>query len=469
MATPPARKLYLGPRLRMLRRELGISQTQMADEIGVSPSYLNHLERNQRPLTAQMLVRLANSYDIDMRDFVSGAASADGGAALFEILDDPLVREAGVTRGELLELAENYPSVAEALTRFHGALALFRRTPDVDRIAAADTISTPVDWLGGYLVARRNHFAGLESAAEALGANLADDPAVRAGELRVLLRERFGITVMVMPAASLGETLRHYDFHRRRLMLSERLPATSRAFALAYQLAASAFADAIQEQVARAEPPDGQAQSLLKIALTNYGAAALLMPYARFHAAAEESRYDLDLLCGRFGVSYEQAAHRLTTLDRSGARGIPFFMLRVDRAGNLSKRLTGGEGGDAAARAAEGCPRWGVHEARADRTGGYWIEMPDGQRLLTLIRQVASPGIAREGGPLVVILGCDARHAARTAFDPGKRAPDIRGVGPGCRLCERAHCPDRAAPPVMRALDMSSIQRAASPYPFREL
>lgn len=469
MATLPDRKLYLGPRLRMLRRELGINQTRMADELGVSPSYLNHLERNQRPLTAQMLVRLASTYDIDVRDFVSGAASAAAGGELGEALADPLVRDIGVPRHEVLEVAENYPGVAEALTRFHAALADLRRAPDlVDQLKDAAAPGSPLDWLAGWLAQRRNHFAELEAAAEALGDGLADDPARRLEGLRALLADRFGIQVEAMPQAVLGGALRHYDFHRRRLMLSELLPGPSRAFAIAYQLALSALAAPIDEAIARADPPDPRARALAKVALANHSAAALLMPYAAFLAASEEGRYDPGLLQGRFGVSYEQAAQRLTTLDRAGARGIPFFLIRVDRAGNVSKRLTGGENG-AIARLAEGCPRWRLHEAHTGETQGRFVAMPDGTAWFTLVRAIRPPAVERMGGSLILALGCEAKHAPRIAAADGLDPADATTIGPGCRLCERPACPDRALPPITRSLEVSSFRRPAAPLPFRQV
>ena len=229
------RKLYLGPRLRVLRRELGINQTQMAEELGVSPSYLNHLERNQRPLTAQMLLRLANTYDIDVREFVAGASDA-AGKALGEIFSDAIVRDIGIPRQEMMEVAENYPGVSEAIGRFYRAIVDFRRMPDmIEEIGGARVASSPLEWLRSFAEAQGNHFAAIDAAAEAIAGELSPDPA----QLQVELRERLtrhGIKVMAVPERVLGDALRHYDFHRRRLMLAERLPTEARLFALAYQL-----------------------------------------------------------------------------------------------------------------------------------------------------------------------------------------------------------------------------------------
>ena len=464
MSTATDRKLYLGPRLRVLRRELGLNQTRMAEELGVSPSYLNHLERNQRPLTAQMLLRLASTYDIDMRDFVAGANEA-AASDLHEIFADGLVRDIGIPRHEIMEVAENYPSVAEAVTRLYRALTDLRRMPErMEQLGAVPSrMASPLDWLREYLDARHNHFVELDVQAEQLSHELGQGPeALREGMLR-RLDQGFGISVRVVPEDVLSGTLRHYDFHRRRLMLSERLPAPSRLFAIAYQLALHGMGEAIAEAVARAGPPDAEAAVLAKVAFANYAAAAILMPYARFAEAAEASRHDLDLLVARFGVSYEQAAHRLTTLGRQGARGIPFFLLKLDPAGNVSKRFAGEA--MPIARFGGGCPRWGIQRAfrLPGETIAALVEAPDGARYLTLARAIPRVSGA---GLVAIVLGCEAKHAARigTADALGDTAIPI---GPACHLCERPDCPERALPPVTRALDLNQYQRPVAPYPFR--
>lgn len=467
MAELTDRKLYLGPKLRVLRRELGLNQTQMAEELGVSPSYLNHLERNQRPLTAQMLLRLANTYDIDIRDFTAQAQEG-GPGELSEILSDALVRDIGIARDEILEVAENYPGISEAIARFYRALGDLRRLPGeaVDRSGPAPLVA-PVDWLRETIARAGNHFAEIDAGAEAIAADLPDDPALLQAELRARLKERHGMSVQVVRGDVLAGTLRHYDMHRRRLLLSERLPASGRLFAIAYHLCAQELADAIAAQIARATPPDEDSRRLAVMALTNYAAAALIMPYDRFRQAAEQSRHDLPLLRDRFGVSAEQLAHRLTSLNRTGARGIPFFMARIDRAGIISKRFDGEAW--PFARFGGTCPRWDAHGPQAvDRVQPQLIETLDGKRFLTLA--VGLPqGAARGRG--VISLGCEAKHGGRIVHADGidMDKGDATTVGPTCHLCERRDCADRALPPVTRALDLHSYERTIAPFPFRRV
>ncbi|UXC90621.1 short-chain fatty acyl-CoA regulator family protein [Sphingobium sp. RSMS] len=467
------RKLYLGPKLRVLRRELGLNQTRMAEELGVSPSYLNHLERNQRPLTAQMLLRLANVYDIDIRDFV--ASTQEGAAsALGEILSDALVRDIGIARDEVLEVAENYPGVSEAIGRFYRALSDLRRLPEqvASGLAGAPgsvaPLHAPLDWLRETIARAGNHFAELDAAAESLAGELGDDPSALQAGIRARLKERHGMAVQIVREDVLTGTLRHYDMHRRRLLLSERLASSGRLFAVAYQLCAQELADAISGQVTRAGPPDEDSRRLAGIALTNYAAAALIMPYDRFAKAAEQSRHDLPLLRARFGVSMEQLAHRLTSLGRTGARGVPFFMAKVDRAGIVSKRFDGEAW--PFARLGGTCPRWDAHEAQApDAVHTQLIETVDGRRFVSLTVGLPKEGGAR--GRSVIALGCEAKHGARIVhadgidFEKGAATE----VGPTCHLCERRGCPDRALPPVTRALDLHGYERTVAPFPFRRV
>ena len=469
MADATDRKLYLGPKLRVLRRELGLNQTRMAEELGVSPSYLNHLERNQRPLSAQMLLRLANVYDIDIRDFT--ARANDGGSGeLSEILSDALVRDIGIARDEVLEVSENYPGVSEAIARFYRALSDLRRLPG--EAAAGERgpapLVAPIDWLRETIARAGNHFAEIDAGAEAIAAQLSQDPALLQAELRARLKDRHGMAVQVLRADVLAGTLRHYDMHRRRLMLSERLAASGRLFAIAYHLCAQELAEAIAAQVARAAPPAEDSRRIATMALTNYAAAALIMPYDRIRQAAEQCRHDLPMLRDRFGVSSEQLAHRLTSLNRTGARGIPFFMVRMDRAGIISKRFDGEAW--PFARYGSTCPRWDAHGAGAvDQVSVQLIETLDERRFVTLAMALPLPPGAR--GRAVIALGCEAKHASRIVHADGIDADkdDAVEVGPTCHLCERRACPDRALPPVTRALDLHGYERTSAPFPFRRV
>lgn len=459
------RKLYLGPRLRMLRRELGLNQTRMAEELGVSPSYLNHLERNQRPLTAQMLLRLAETYNLDLRGFVGGAQDA-AASDLGELLSDDLVRDLGIGRQEALEVAENYPGVAEAMKRFYQALTDLRRmSGGADMHATGDgAAASPIAWARDWLEGNDTHFPDLDREAEALSATLGKDAeAIRHGAV-ARLAEQHRVSVRIVSEEVLAGARRHYDFHRRRLMLSERLTPAARSFGIAVQLAQLELAEPIAAALAAAAPPDAEAKALALAMLTNYAAAAVLMPYARFHAAAEASRYDDDLLADRFGTSLEQVAHRLTSLGRATMRGVPLFLLKLDVAGNVVKRYAGS--GAPFARFGGGCPRWRAHDAlrRAGEVVADLVELPDGARHFTWARAL-DPSRGRQPGLLV--LGCRAEDAARIGHADGVTTPNP--IGPACHLCERVNCRERSMPPRRRALSLNPYHAAAANYPFRPI
>ena len=462
-------KLYLGRRLRHLRRELGLNQSAMAGELGVSPSYLNHLERNQRPVTAQVLLKLAEIYDVDLKRFAAEGGEGVGAAQLGEIFADPMFAGLAVPRYELVEVADNAPGLADAVARLYAALVELRRRPAGEDEAGEATNPSPQDWVRDHIQASRNHFAYLEEAAETQAGALGD-PLSIAEPMRRRLKEGFGIEIRIVPPELLDGASQHYDLHRKRLMLSALLRPESRTFAIAYQLALVEFRPLLEHMVEAAAPPDVPTQRLLHMSLANYAAGAVMMPYAPFLAAAEAHRYDIDRLCALFGASVEQVAHRLTTLNRANARGVPFFMLRVDSAGNISKRFAGEA--FPFSRYGGTCPRWNLHRAfqTPDRVVTQIVETPDGQRFFTLARTVSRAVRLdpREDSPLAIGLGCDLKYAPRLTYADGLALtdPDAIAIGPACAICPRIRCPQRAAAPAGRTLTVEVGRKTISPYPF---
>jgi predicted transcriptional regulator len=282
--------------------------------------------------------------------------------------------------------------------------------------------------------------------------------------------ERHGVQVRVTPGDLLDDMVRRYDHHRRRLILSERLDGAGRAFALAYQLALFEGDETLSALVARAAPPDGPTARLLKVSLANYLAAAQMMPYERFRDLCERTGYDMEVVRTRFGAGFEQVCHRLTTLSRPTARGVPFFMLRVDPAGNTSKRFAGGA--FPFSRFGGVCPRWRIHAAF--RSPGkiltQIVETPEGQRYFTFSRTVrrVAPPPGEDDAELSIGIGCELKFAGRLAYARGLDLADpvVTPVGPACRICERPACPRRAAEPASQSLAVDEFQKTVSPYPF---
>lgn len=461
-------KLFLGHRLRRLRRDHGLSQTDMATSLAISPSYLNHLERNQRPVTAALLLKLAEHYEVDVRSFASGGGHRTGPDELAEIFADNLIADLGVPRYELAELANNAPAVADAIARLYAALKEANREGGVAAGGDARALVTPENWVRDYIQQHRNYYPALEEAAETLGGALSD-PLSMAEPMRRRLKDAWGISARVVPQAELGNVSQLYDADARKFLISSQLKLENRTFALAYQLSLVEFAPILERMVAEAAPPDQGIAQLLHMSLANYAAGAIMMPYGRFLKACEEMHYSIDRLCGEFGANVEQVAHRFTTLNRPGQRGVPFFMLRVDPAGNISKRYAGDQ--FPFSRFGGTCPRWNLHAAfqAAGQVVTQLIETPDGHRYFTVARTIERPlKTDLYGGLLAIGLGCDIAHAHKLHCAEGydlDRAP-VTPVGPACAICPRVDCAQRATAPAGRMLAVDRSKKTISPYPF---
>ena len=467
------KKLFLGGRLKRLRRDLGVTQARMAEELQVSASYLNLLERNQRPVTAQMLLRLADVYDLDLRSLA--ADDPGGGASLEEVLGDRMFADLGVGRHEVAEVAETSPAITEAFVRLYRAYLDRGRLIDLgafdrEQSGAAQGVAQPAEWVRDLVSAQRNHFPELETCAEKLSAELKADPQDLGPAVRERLMSAYGVQARVMPVEVMSGALRRFDHHRKRLMISETMTPASRVFAMCYQLGLHAHGEEVAALAERFKAPDRPTRQLLKVFLANYLAAAVMMPYGPFLQAMETSGYDIERVRPRFGVSFEQAAHRLTSLGRQGARGVPFFMVRIDAAGNISKRYAAGA--FPFSRFGGTCPRWNVHDCF--RTPGriltQIIETPDGERYFTLSRTVrrVSGLLGGHEDELVVGLGCELKYAAKLTYARGLdiASPIAVEIGPSCRICERPACPQRAAAPISKTLLVDEASKTLSPFPF---
>jgi predicted transcriptional regulator/transcriptional regulator with XRE-family HTH domain len=453
------RKLFAGARVRRLRNSRGLTQTRMASDLGVSVSYLNLIERDQRPLSAAFLLKLASTYDLDLKSLAESEAQ-DLGEELVKVFTDSRLIGIDMPRAELRELAVRQPGIAQALVRLHASTPARAPKPAPGPIAA---VMAMIGQAG-------NHFAALDSAAEAL----ADSLRLSGGDLNAAvverLRTRHSIQVRVLPVDVMPTTLRRLDLHARQLQLSESLDAASRGFAGAVQLALIELGGEIAEACAAIEDP--LAKRAATVALGKYAAAAILMPYGRFLAACEATGYDVELLQARFGRGLEQVAHRLTTLGRPGARGVPFFLLRFDRAGTISKRFVAGPSPLPPA-GASGCALWNIHAAFAQpgQMQRQLVEMEDGHRFLTLARTVrttAGPW-GSERPSFAIGIGCEARHAAAMVWSAGL---DLSGpaaaIGPGCAACHRADCRQRGLPPAAAHLAFDERVRGLTPFRFTE-
>lgn len=455
-----ADKLIAGHQIRRLRRKAALTQAQMAERLAISPSYLNLVERNQRPVSAALLLKLVDAFDFDPRGLVSGGPGG-GADAIRRRLADPMFADLEIDRAEIAEWIAAAPGGAEAFAR-----AFDRGGGEQVRLEGADPISRVRDEIARW----RNHFADLDAAAETMADELRLGSADLYGAIAERLRVRHTLIIRILPVDVMPDRLRRLDLHARQLQLSEMLDPASRTFQAAFQLGAIEAKAEIEALVRGAGFSDRAAERLYRRHLTSYFAAALMMPYDRFLRACEATGYDIELLQRRFGAGFEQIAHRLTTLQRVGHRGLPFFMIRIDRAGQASKRYAGASA--APLVEADGrCPLWRLHAAfeRPGRIERDLVELEDGSRWFTIARTVHPQG--RRAGDVaaefVIGLGLDARLAGTLAL---ARGLDFGGpatpVGLGCVACTRPECPQRAAPPAGRALLFNERERGVSPFSF---
>jgi predicted transcriptional regulator/DNA-binding XRE family transcriptional regulator len=459
------RRLYVGPSLRRLRRDRGLTQADMAADLDISPSYVALLERNHRPLSAELLLRLAQTYQLDMSALV-GTNAAEDRLRLQAVLKDPMFADIDLPTLEVDDLASNFPGISEALLRLYTTyqeeqLAL------ADRHSAEpgdDDASDPVAESRRFLAARRNSFPTLDDAAERLAQAVAS-----ADGLANYFKARHNLRVRRLPPTVMVGSTRRLDHHRREILLSDDQDHASQSFQLALQLAYLELGGEVDALMAEGTFGES-AERLTRRALASYAAAAILMPYTAFARAAEQRRYDVEALGRQFGASFEQTAHRLTTLQKPGDERLPFFFIRVDEAGNVSKRLDGA--GFPFARHGGGCPLWNVHQAfRTPRQiVTQWLELPDGQRFFSIARTVTAGGggFGKAKIERAIALGCAAEHAHRLVYAQPETPVEATPIGVTCRLCHRTECVARSAPPIGRQILPDDIRRTGAPFGFSD-
>lgn len=463
----------MGVRLKRLREERRLTQQAVASAIGISLSYLNQLENNQRPLTLPVLLKLNAAFGVDIQLF-SEDDEARLVADLREALFDPQVGET-ISMAELRELAVNMPAVGRtlvSLNRKHRRAieqnaALAARLGEDRQAETAILPSTPYEEVRDFFYSRHNYIAELDETAERLAQELASSGIPTSAILGEYLRANHRVTTVV-DGVSAGSH-RRFDPQSGTLYLSRLLEPGQRAFQLATQVAMLTLDRELTALVDGARFTNAETRGLARIGLANYFAGALIMPYGRFLAEAQRLRYDIDLLGDAFGVGFETICHRLSTLQRPSARGVPFFFIRVDRAGNISKRQSATD--FHFSRIGGTCPLWNIYEAFASpgRVLTQLARMPDERTYLWIARTVShrSGGYGSLSKTFAVALGCDVRHADEIVYSRGLNVhnPEFATpIGMGCKVCERADCPQRAFPPLGRPLAIDEKQSRFAPY-----
>jgi predicted transcriptional regulator/DNA-binding XRE family transcriptional regulator len=461
-------KTFIGPHLRRLRLERGETQQQMARALGISASYVNLLENNERSVSVSVMLRMFEAYGVDWRDI----AEEDGTSQLADlraIMQDPLFAEARPDLTQLRAALVHSPDMVASFLKLHRAyLAATDQLMALAEGEAPKLASSPEAAVHNEFRRHRNHFRELEEAAEGFWDKGEVEPDETYVALKRRLRDRVGVVVRLVRVEDLPGTLRQYDETRREILLSEALDHTNRIFQLVHMaglLEQRALLDAL---VARSGITDPRGVARLRVELANYFAAAVLMPYDAFLAEARATKYDLDHIATRFGVSFEQACHRATTLQREGAQGVPFFFMRIDKGGNVTKRFNAT--GFHLAEYGGACPRLDVHTSF--RTPGrivpQFVEMPDRSQFFVFSRTVDRPTWARhaQDNRLAVAMGCAMEHAPELGYAEAFSVAGARlvPVGINCRICPRLNCDQRAHQAVVLSQPVDEKRRGATRF-----
>lgn len=470
----------MGSRLRQLRRERDLSQATLASTLGLSASYVNQIEHDVRPLTIPVLLRITEAFGIDATFF----SRDDDSRLLAEIQDVVLDKELCPSTVELQELSElvyNHPEVARTMVDMHRR---YRNVRDKLSIATdtrrhsnplatgsgTQALSMPHDEVRDFFYARQNYLDALDTTAEEIAAELGVERfGIRSTERALAERLRGKHGIEITTSSGLDGTLHRFNHETGVLELASRLSTGQRAFRMGMELAFLEAHDTIEELVAGENFTSEASANLARRGIASYFAAAVILPYSTVHAEAERSGYDVDFLSHVFGVGYETVASRLSTLQRPNLRGIPFTFVRVDRAGNMSKRQSAT--GFHLANSGGTCPLWNIYESFTSpgQILRQMAQMPDGRNYLWTARTVRHHrGRFGETGKLFAIgLGCEARHADRTVYADGLDLADLSTatpIGAGCRVCPRENCAQRAFPPIHEEITIDAHRSSVAPY-----
>lgn len=519
----------VGFRLREKRKTLGFTQADLAEKLDISASYVNLMESGKRPVSDQMLERLANVLQID-RETLAGPDTDSLIDSMQELLVDPAFRSEGLSRTAASELTAVYPHWAQTVARLyqaytqqlavnsaladrlsqdpHMADTMHQMLSSITSIRSAaeiltdtDTIETrereqfqriisqqslqltdtaralitqlentgsdsstvsAVDQVDGFIVHHRSYFEELESCAEQLTQRLGSLGDSVEVALQRFLQNHLSITVATVTRdPQRQQHFRHdcwWSKDNGTLYVLESASGSTRRFQLATLLAQRLFVREISDVINQSVVAVDLARPQIEQYLARYIAGALLLPYYEFYTDAVRLRYDMEALQRKYRASFEQVAHRLVTLRRQNAEGIPFAFLRADQAGYISKRFP--LPGLMLPRAGNACPLWVVYSAFAypAQVMHQQVELDDRSRYLFIARTVGDSS-TYSASPRVlsaVMLACELPYAKDTVY--GASAVDqglsvAVPVGTSCRLCGRNMCRHRQMASLVRSGD----------------
>lgn len=470
--TDDLRKVFAGARVRHLRQSHNLTQAEFARKLGISTSYLNQIENNHRSLSASVILALFNGFGFDLSELAldeSGKIAVDLG----EILSDPVFADTRIMPQELKIAASNTPNMVRA---FLGLYQVFQKTRE--QLGQLDTTLSeteaavapvPYEEVRDYFHYKDNYIDELDREAESFARAITQSDKQRYVLLADYLMDAHGVRVVETKSAAEAGAIRRYDPASHTLHLSATSSAATNLFQMAYQVGLLEQGALIENLLDEAGFHSDSAREVCRMTFANYFAGAVVLPYSEFLEAAAETRHDLDRLAFRFDASREQVCHRLSMLQRPGNKGVPFYFLRIDRAGNITKRHSATS--LQFTRFGGSCPLWNIHSA-FESHGEILRQLastPDGLRYLCLAfsKTIQSSDFRKASRKYAIGLGCEAKYADQLVYADDLDVTDanrFEPIGTGCRICERANCGHRSVPPLARDIKVDHHARNVVPF-----
>jgi len=466
--------LQIGHKIKSKRRKLGISQADMAKKLSISPSYLNLIESGKRKINVDLLLKLANELGIEISD-ISKKTDTNLYQNLMDVLGDNLFEDLDITNFDIKEIVNTNPLIAKALVK----LGDNYKKKNQDIVSKVENISGkfidnqknsfPGEVVSDFIQENENYFPKLEEFANKIFSEIQNDNRTSYLPLCEYLLRKHKIEVKNVIPDEKKPFTKKFDPIKKTFLLSDYLTLTTKKLHTASQIVHLEANDILDEYLDTFKFPSEESRKLSKVALLNYAAAAILMPYKLFYKECKEQRYDFELLQNTFATSFEQVAHRVTCLQDPNMKGIPFHMLRADVAGNISKRFS--LSGIEIPRYGGACPRWNIYSAftTPGKIHAAVSKMPDGEKYVCIARTVEK-GVAKHGmfkSLLSIGLGCQIKYAKDFVYTDSLNLNDKNTetpIGVNCRTCDRMDCQQRAFPPLHKKFDIDLNKRGISVY-----
>ncbi len=461
--------------IKRLRQEKKITQKQLSKEIGISVAYLNLIENNKRTVTGKIIKEISKVCNTDLSEFTTDYHKKLN-LDLKKIFSDSIFENHEVKTTGMRDLFLYSPSLGDAVRTLYEKYS--QKSKDVAKLSeqiieikqeisgSSSVEQNSADIISDMLQKNRNYFADLEKVADLQQTYIDLSLGSRMRSLVEYLQKKFNIRVDFLDNGFQENFVKKYDAEKKVLKISNTLSRESKEFLISHQIGLLAAKEIIEAQLKKENILHNNTLALGRTVLANYFASCLIMPYDKFWKLAEDVKYDIDILSNRFDASFEQIAHRLTTLQKKNKEGIPFHFMRVDIAGNVSKKFS--ISGLKIPRYSVACPRWNVYTAflNPGKIKFQLSKMLDGQTFFCLARTV-SKRIGNFSSPetfFSIGLGFDIKFAEKCVYSKNFDLHKAIPTGISCRTCERKNCRQRAFPPMHKSIKFDENIRGFSGY-----